>query len=146
MANSTRALLSKTRALYSAIYRFDVWAAGELGVHISDLRCINELENGPLSAGEIGDRLGLTSGSVTALINRLVDKGCAIRHQSETDKRSVEIALDAKFYREAGAVFSRLGHKISAHFDGMEAQEIESVANHLETFANSFDEACQCEE
>jgi hypothetical protein len=48
MVKPVESLLLETRALYEAIYRFDAIAAAELGIHLSDLRCVNALEKGPL--------------------------------------------------------------------------------------------------
>src|SRR5256885_10032592 len=46
--------------------------ADRLGLHVSDLRCLNILlETGPVPAGEIGERTGLTTGAVTRMGDRL---------------------------------------------------------------------------
>lgn len=109
-------ILAATRRLYEAMYRFDAWAAAELGLHVTDLRCVNALESGPLTAGEIGARLALTSGSVTALINRLVRAGFVERVEDAEDRRRAMIALTSKFRAEADRVYSCLGRAISAEF------------------------------
>ncbi len=49
------------------------------------------LRRGPLTAGELGLATGLTSGSVTALIDRLEVGGYARRARDETDRRKVYV-------------------------------------------------------
>ncbi len=109
-------ILAATRRLYETMYRFDAWAAAELGLHVTDLRCVNALENGPLTPGEIGARLALTSGSVTALINRLARAGFVERVEDADDRRRATIALTPRFRAEADRVYSCLGRAISAEF------------------------------
>jgi DNA-binding MarR family transcriptional regulator len=127
MVKPVESLLLETRALYEAIYRFDAIAAAELGIHLSDLRCVNALEKGPLSAGAIGERLGLTSGSVTALIGRLEKAGFVVKTRSMDDARQIEVQLQPRFYQQADAIYARLGKSLSMQFDGLNRAEIEQA-------------------
>lgn len=47
------------------------------------------------SPGAIADRIGMTRGGVTKLIDRLLAKGLVTRHESAGDRRYQEIALTA---------------------------------------------------
>ena len=58
MSTEFRALLANSRELYEAMNRFDAYTAKALGVHPSDIRCLNALIDGALTAGEIADGLG----------------------------------------------------------------------------------------
>lgn len=54
----------------------------------TDLRVLELLVNvGPMAAGEIAEATGLTSGSVTALVDRLVRARCVRRSQDAGDGR-----------------------------------------------------------
>jgi|GEM_PF-3986182 len=141
MVKSFDSVLLETRKLYEAMSRFDNSAAGELGVHASDIRCINALENGPLSAGEIGYRLGLTSGSVTALINRLESAGFIERHKSPEDARILEIQLRNQFYARADAIYNRLGERLSEAFaeDPIVQRRVATLA--IRKITKGFDKA-----
>jgi DNA-binding MarR family transcriptional regulator len=139
MVKPVESLLLETRTLYEAIYRFDAIAAAELGIHLSDLRCVNALEKGPLGAGAIGERLGLTSGSVTALIGRLEKAGFVVKTRSVDDARQIEVQLQPLFYQQADAIYARLGKSLSRQFDGLNRAEIEqaiAVINRLSTGFN----------
>ena len=129
-------ILSATRRLYEAMYRFDARAAARLGLHVTDLRCVNALEAGPLTAGEIGARLALTSGSVTALIGRLVQTGYAERIEAPEDRRRTKVALTPRFRAEADRIYSGLGRAIEAEFtlaDPVERQAAVDVITRLGT-------------
>ena len=68
--------------------------AANLGLGLSELIALGHLyDEGPLVASELGDRMRLTSGSVTALINRLEAAGYAQRVENPNDRRSVFIEI-----------------------------------------------------
>ena len=134
-------ILSATRRLYEAMYRFDARAAAQLGLHVTDLRCVNALEDGPLTAGEIGARLALTSGSVTALIDRLVRAGFAERIADPGDRRRAAVALTPKFRAEADRIYTRLGRAIGAEFDGVDARERDAARRAIDRLGSGFSTA-----
>src|SRR3954471_10650197 len=64
------------------------------GVAPTDLAAIEHLEaSGPLAAGELAQRLLLTRGSVTALLDRLARSGWVRRVPHAQDRRSVLVEL-----------------------------------------------------
>lgn len=75
----------------------DRWIAGlcrRVGSSRSDYDALEALDaHGPLTPGELGTRLSLTSGSVTALIGRLEDLGWAKREPHPDDRRKVIVSL-----------------------------------------------------
>jgi DNA-binding transcriptional ArsR family regulator len=131
-------LLAQTRRLYEAIYRFDAQAADQLGLHVTDLRCVNALESGPLAAGDIGTRLSLSSGSVTALINRLERAGYIERLTDADDARRVIIVLSRNFYIRADAVYRELGMSIQGAFGETNDADLLSAAGVIERLADGF--------
>src|SRR5436190_6677236 len=67
--------------------------ADRLGLHISDLRCLNILlEAGSAPAGEIGERTGLTTGAVTRMVDRLERAGYVRRQPDPADRRRVIVS------------------------------------------------------
>jgi DNA-binding MarR family transcriptional regulator len=67
--------------------------ADRLGLHVSDLRCLNVLlEVGPVPAGEIRDATGLTTGAVTRMVDRLEQAGYVRREADPADRRRVIVA------------------------------------------------------
>ena len=48
---------------------------------------------GPMTAGELGTSLALTSGSVTALVGRLLKNKLVVRTRDEDDRRKVWITI-----------------------------------------------------
>ena len=71
-----------------------------VGVSRSDYNALEALdEHGPLTPSELGTMLTLTSGSVTALIDRLEKLGWASRNRHPDDRRKVIVALTANAWQ-----------------------------------------------
>jgi DNA-binding MarR family transcriptional regulator len=69
---------------------FHAAVAGQLGLNATDHKAMSLLERvGPLTAGEIAERTGLATPSVTALIDRLARRGFVRRVQDPKDRRRV---------------------------------------------------------
>lgn len=67
--------------------------ADRLGLHVSDLRCLNILlEAGSVPAGEIGERTGLTTGAITRMVDRLERAGYVRREPDPADRRRVIVS------------------------------------------------------
>jgi DNA-binding MarR family transcriptional regulator len=70
--------------------RYRESVAEELGVGTSEVVALGFLcDDGPRTPSEIGHRLNLTSGSVTALIDRLEAAAFVTRSQNPDDRRSL---------------------------------------------------------
>ncbi len=66
--------------------------ADRFGLHTTDLEVLDLIfMRGEASAGELAEATGLTSGSVTALIDRLVRAGYVERHADPADRRRVMV-------------------------------------------------------
>jgi DNA-binding MarR family transcriptional regulator len=62
--------------------------ARQLGVHQVELAALEHLVVlGGLTPGELGHRLGLTSGGMTALAGRLIEAGHVVRRPHPSDRR-----------------------------------------------------------
>ncbi|MFE5473746.1 MarR family winged helix-turn-helix transcriptional regulator [Bacillus safensis] len=80
------------RRLATRTVLFQQAAAQSLGLFPTDLKSADLLnELGPLTAGELSEKTGLSSGAVTALIDRLEKAGYAKREKDPKDKRRVII-------------------------------------------------------
>jgi DNA-binding MarR family transcriptional regulator len=139
-APSIVALLDGVRALYGAIERFDAHTAAALDIDRTSVRAINAMERGPVSPGHLGATLGLTSGAVTALLQRLEQAG-HLRRVDTTDGRRRNAELTAAGRRAAFREFARLGNAIAEHFVDRTPAQVTQVADALTRLASAFDTA-----
>jgi DNA-binding MarR family transcriptional regulator len=68
--------------------------ARQAGITATDLDALEHLEaDGPLTQRELGDRLSLTSGAITMLVDRLERAGWVNRRPHPTDRRYLLLEL-----------------------------------------------------
>jgi DNA-binding MarR family transcriptional regulator len=68
--------------------------ADAAGIHPTDFECLDVLDwTGPISAGELARRVGLTSGAITGVIDRLARDGWVRRTSDPTDRRRVVVEM-----------------------------------------------------
>jgi DNA-binding MarR family transcriptional regulator len=80
------------RRLSTATILFHQAIADRLGMNVTDHKCADILERaGPMTAGELAQRTGLTTGAITGVIDRLEKAGFARRTQDPGDRRRVII-------------------------------------------------------
>ncbi|WP_216625832.1 MarR family transcriptional regulator [Paenibacillus planticolens] len=80
------------RGLGNRTVLYQQHAAASLGLYNNDFIAIDFLhEKGPITAGELSKLTGLTTGSVTALIDRLEKNGFVRRQNDPNDRRKVII-------------------------------------------------------
>lgn len=110
--------------------------ADYIGLHPTDQECIDLLDwTGPLTAGQIGTHLGLSSGAVTGLIDRLEAAGWVHRERDPRDRRRVFVHLGTERADELWPLYQPLAEAISAYRDKLGARDLRVVVEFLE-FAN----------
>ena len=71
-------------------------AADRIGINATDLNCLNILSfSGQLTAGELARATGLTTASITGVIDRLEEAGFVRRERDTRDRRRVVVHLVA---------------------------------------------------
>lgn len=109
---------------------FDNLAATRLGVSRTDLHCLNAIENaGGLTAGGLAAAVGLTSGAVTGVVDRLERAGLARRVADPSDRRRVKLEVTPTFYDRAAEIWGPL------HADWQRTMADEFTAAELERIA-----------
>ena len=108
-------------------------SARRLGVPLIELAALEHLDAfGGLTPGELGHRLGLTSGGVTALTGRLIDAGYVVRSRHPEDGRMRVLAVTP-----AGA--KRLGEQLEPVLDATDGLVPELSHSEAEVLAHVLD-------
>src|SRR5215469_14007389 len=100
------ALMQSGREMSRVSLLFRHCVAEAIGLHVTDAECIDYLlDAGYATAGQLATMTGLTTGSVTTMIDRLEKAGFVRREADATDRRKVivkpvmeKIAQFAPFY------------------------------------------------
>lgn len=98
-------------------------AASRTGMAVTDLEVIDLLESaGPMTAGQLADLTGLTTGAITGMINRLEEAGLVRRERDPADGRRVIVRLtpEKDKIHEINALFASLEQaweELGSHYD-----------------------------
>jgi len=88
-------------------------AAERIGINATDLNCLNILSfSGQLTAGELAKATGLTTASITGVVDRLEQAGFVHRERDATDRRRVVVHLDTA--RALGTIAPVFGPMLGA--------------------------------
>ncbi len=98
------------RANQATVDAFDEATAQKFGVNRTDLRCLDLLMKelgGETTPGQLGTRLGLTTGSVTAMVDRLAKLGYVTRSPDPTDRRKVVVRPTDTILDKSRQIYAR---------------------------------------
>jgi DNA-binding MarR family transcriptional regulator len=79
-----------------------------LGISTSEVTALAYLAQGGMTPGQLGDRLQLTSGGVTALLHRLERGGHVKRRPHPRDKRSVVLIVSREILEQVANCYAPL--------------------------------------
>jgi len=112
-------------------------AADRIGVNSTDLNCLNILSfRGEMTAGELARATGLTTASITGVVDRLEQAGFVRRERDAVDRRRVVIHLSVP--KAAGTVAPVFGpmiasvHKLADRYTDDELRLIVEFYGHME--------------
>ena len=82
-------------------------AADRIGINATDLNCLNILSfRGQMTAGELARATGLTTASITGVIDRLEEAGFVSRERDRHDRRRVVVTITLdRAMRDVASVF-----------------------------------------
>jgi DNA-binding MarR family transcriptional regulator len=104
------ALNGAFRQLSTATIMFHQAVADRLGMNVTDHKTADILSReGPLSAGELARRTGLTTGAITGVVDRLEKAGLVRRAKDPADRRRVIIEpLLKRLERQVAPLFGSI--------------------------------------
>jgi DNA-binding MarR family transcriptional regulator len=119
---------------------FHQLAAQSLGLFHTDLKSADILfECGPMTAGELGKKTGLSTGSVTALIDRLEQAGYVKRENDPTDRRRVIILPIKESSQHIKKLFSSLSDSTTTLCKEYTPEELEIIFGFLKKSTDLLD-------
>ena len=83
-------------------------SAEKIGINVTDLNCLNTLTlGGRMTAGDLARETGLTTASITGVLDRLEDAGLVRRERDAQDRRRVIIRIEGpRALRDVAPVFA----------------------------------------
>lgn len=114
------------------------------GISGTDLDALEHLEaDGPLTQRQLGDRLSLTSGAITMLVDRLSNSGWVRRCPHPSDRRAVLLELVTEGLGGTPAGLAEYHERIQALANGIPAEQREPIRTFLEGAAGAAAQAAE---
>ncbi|WP_300057510.1 MarR family transcriptional regulator [uncultured Roseobacter sp.] len=132
-------LVAACRRLYASIDRLDTKAANTVGVSRNDLRCLNMLAEAPVKPSKIAAELGLTTGSVTTLLDRLERADLARRERDPDDRRGVIVHPTPYLFETLGPIYSGVAREIERIAAEYSADERKAAVKHLNDASSAYE-------
>jgi DNA-binding MarR family transcriptional regulator len=118
--------------------------ADKFGLHTTDLEVLDLIHlQDQVSAGELAQATGLTSGSVTALIDRLVNAGYVERQPDAKDRRRVLVRLRREATAPIEATYLPMQARMFQLWSTYSSEELQLINDFL---ARSTEAAVVCTE
>ncbi len=108
---------------YSLLFHQAV--AGRLGLHVTDLKCLDLVrgETG-LTPGRLAELTGLTTAAVTSILDRLEQAGFVRRERDPSDRRKILVRPLEGRAEEVARLFAPLDQALSDLFEQYTTEEL----------------------
>jgi DNA-binding MarR family transcriptional regulator len=125
------AFIAAIRASQTATEMLDSAVADYLGIHRTDYRCLDILDQeGPMTAGQLAERAQLSPGAITTLLDRLERKNLARRARDTEDRRRVLVEVTPEL-RERGAQLYGTPEEAASSLDVYSDEQLEFLTDFL---------------
>jgi DNA-binding MarR family transcriptional regulator len=107
-SDRNEALVRAGRSLGNASAMLGHAVAERLGLHPTDWECVTHLvdaEEGSMTAGQLAQLTGLTTGAITGVVDRLEAAGYARRDRDPDDRRRVIVRLVPERFAAVAPLF-----------------------------------------
>lgn len=104
------------------------------GVSVTDLKCLDYVDRmGEVTAGDLAQVTGLTTGAITAAIDRLEKAGLAKRERSEADRRKVFVRpCQSPAMERLRPFYEALGRESSQMVKHYSMEQLETIKDFCE--------------
>ncbi|MGH8953192.1 MAG: MarR family winged helix-turn-helix transcriptional regulator [Acidimicrobiia bacterium] len=129
-----RRLVEAVRASQSASDVLDEAFTNFVGINRTDGRCLDVVDrHGRITAGDLAREVGLTTGAVTAVVDRMEAAGLMKRGSDPDDRRKVLIELTSEAKSLAADVYGPLAHSTRPLLESLSDQEVLTLIGFFET-------------
>jgi DNA-binding MarR family transcriptional regulator len=121
----------QSQALQAAVDDVDQAAATALGVNRTDLRCLEVLIRGESTPSALAAELGLTSGSVTTMLDRLTELGHVTRAPQPGDRRKVLVRMTPETIAKTWEIYGPIAQEGAADLTAYTGDQLHTILDFL---------------
>lgn len=139
-----RALLAEVNAeaprhAASAV-RLSIAIAQQLGMPPTDVQCMGLLIDGPASPTDLAAGLGLTTGAMTKVLDRLQSAGYVSRAPDPADRRRITVAANPEGLAAVAAPYTQMGEAMSRYLEDRGDDELAAILGFMRAGRSAADD------
>lgn len=127
------------QAYQRSVQAFDDAVGRHLGLGPADLRCLDWLTGGPMTAGQLSVATGLRPAATTTLIDRLERRGLIQRVRSQQDRRQVLVEMTGAGQTRVWAAYGPLVEEGQELLGGLTVDEMDRMGRLLDAIRQLTD-------
>lgn len=132
------------RTYLAAVVRFHLAAAETGGLGPSDYQAASVLDlDGPLTTGQLADRLRLSPSATTRVVDRLIVAGIAERAVDPADRRRTVITHTGHLPEGLSELLDRVRQPIGAAVDALNDEQRDGLIAYFQAATNAYRSAIQ---
>ncbi|MBO2653859.1 MarR family transcriptional regulator [Shewanella algae] len=124
-----------TIEFYERLSSWEQSVVRDQGASLAQIHTVEILgAHGPMKMKELAEKLGITTGTLTVQVERLVKAGLAERQPLENDRRAIQVSLTEKgeqMFKEHDALHLQLTREMTAKFSDAELEQLLGFFNRL---------------
>lgn len=120
--------------------RLSIAVAQQLGMPPTDIQCMGLLADGPAAPTDLAVQLGLTTGAMTKVLDRLERAGYVSRAAHPADRRRVIVAADPEGLATVAAPYASMGERISRYLAACGDDELATIIAFMRAGREAADE------
>ncbi len=125
-------VVDQIRRFSAGVVLFNQKVAERVGLHPTDVQCLNLLELvGTCTPGKMTEGMGLTTGGVTVMLDRLEKAGYVKREPNPDDRRSVLVRVSEKKMEQIDIHYAEVAKQFEAHIALMPDADLKVVIDFL---------------
>lgn len=109
--------------------------ADRLGLNLTDHKALGTLLDAgqPLTPGQLATQMGLTTGAITGIVDRLEQAGFVRRKRDPQDRRQVSLELNLdRVRRQVFPLFEQLGKRMNALATSYSDKDLATIVEFME--------------
>lgn len=121
-------MIRNLRYFIAGTILFNQKVADKIGLHLTDMQCLNLLELlGPTTPGKLSEFMGLSTGGVTVMLDRLEKAGFARREPNPGDRRSSLVRICPGRMKKVHPLYAKINRQMEMFLTETPPAELQSV-------------------
>ena len=135
----SRKLIDALREYQNAWDRYRQELCEGLGINRTDARCLDMLElHGEQTAGELAERIGISTGAMTGALDRLEQRGYAERIRDPADRRRIKVAPTKQAFADTARFWRPPAERLDGLIADLNDEEMALITRFLQGLAEAI--------